>query len=138
MSGYTEFRQKDGYGGHLATWQADAQVRTGSGGGGAVIVTPIGEELGEHANCTISCVHHVPFLRIRYIAATCPPILPAVSSACLIRRNDVHTNAKSESESTPTVRNAIIGARVSAVGTSAESILGSGSVVNQRRRFLYN
>lgn len=24
---YTEFRQKDGYGGHLATWQADAQVR---------------------------------------------------------------------------------------------------------------
>ncbi|KAG6247470.1 hypothetical protein E4U23_003763 [Claviceps purpurea] len=153
---YTEFRQKDGYGGHLATWQADAQ--SGSGGGGAVIVTPIEEELGEHANCTImgnsvdvdpSCIDRrigrPPYVFITYPLCVfaispanfmkdtlaCPPILPAVSSARLIVTMSTPT---SESVSTTAVRNAIIGATV---GTSAEPILGSGSVVDQRR-FLYS
>ncbi|KAG6131066.1 hypothetical protein E4U28_007131 [Claviceps purpurea] len=148
---YTEFRQKDGYGGHLATWQADAQ--SGSGGGGAVIVTPIEEELGEHANCTImgnsvdvdpSCIDRrigrPPYVFITHAG------LPTNTAGGFLgpsNRNDVHTNgrdstrkltAKSESVSTPAARNAIIGATV---GTSAESILGSGSVVDQRR-FLYS
>ncbi|KAG6222163.1 hypothetical protein E4U26_005494 [Claviceps purpurea] len=143
---YTEFREKDGYGGHLATWQADAQ--SGSGGGGAVIVTPIEEELGEHMLTPLASTRRIgrpPYVFITYPLCVfaispanfmkdtlaCPPILPAVSSARLIVTMSTPT---SESVSTPAARNAIIGATV---GTSAEPILGSGSVVDQRR-FLYS
>lgn len=119
---YCDFRSSDGWSpgphGVLTHWQS------GSGGGGAVIVTPIEEELGEHANCTImgnsvdvdpSCIDRrigrPPYVFITYPLCVfaispanfmkdtlaCPPILPAVSSARLIVTMSTQIDQQSQS-----------------------------------------